>query len=350
MKNISYEGKKVYVGIDVHKKNYRVYSLCEGELSKAWVTEAKSNKLCEQLKRYFKGAEILSGYEAGFSGFVLHRTLEKAGITNYVINASSIQVSSRDRVKTDKRDAKKIAEHLSKGLLKSIRIPREDEEKRRLLSRTREDIVNQISSIKNMSRMKLHQFGLIDADDDRGMSRKIVKKIQEAIKESNKELWKVLQYFLDIWEMWWKKLLEIKKDLKEQAKVDKNEEIYRSVPGVGEVSSRVLSNELGDMSQFQNERHLFSYTGLTPSESSSGEKVIKGHISRQGNSWVRHVLVEIAWRAIKKDDGLAECFNKIAMRAGKKKAIVAIARKIVGRMRALFRNNGSFYQTDFVKV
>lgn len=350
MEKVSYVGKKVYVGIDVHKKNYKVYCICEGLRVKNWSSVADAERLAEQLSRYFAGAQIQSGYEAGFSGFVLHRVLERKGITNYVINASSIQVSSRDRVKTDKRDAQKIAEHLSKGMVTSIRIPSEAEEKRRLLSRVREDIVGQITCLKNMSRMKLHQFGLIDASDDRGMSRKIVKAIMEQIKDSNKELNIVLQSFLDIWEAWSRKLIELKKELKKQAESDKLELIYRSVPGVGEVTSRILSNELGDMSQFRNERQLFSYTGLTPSESSSGEKVKKGHISRQGNSRVRHVLVEIAWRVIKIDEVLATSFGQIAARAGKKKAIVAIARRIIGRMRALFRNNCSAYQIDFVKV
>ena len=104
----------------------------------------------------------------------------------------------------------------------------------------------------------------------------------------------------------------------------------------------MLSNELGDMSQFKNERQLFSYTGLTPSEYSSGENIRKGRISRQGNSRVRGILVEIAWRAIKKDKALAKFFERLYPHTGKKRAIVAVARKFIGRIRAAFRQKQNY--------
>jgi transposase len=100
------------------------------------------------------------------------------------------------------------------------------------------------------------------------------------------------------------------------------------------------------MSQFKNERQLFSFTGLTPSEHSSGETIRRGHISRQGNSRVRGILIEIAWRAIDKDQALAEFFNRLFPRTGKTKAIVAVARKLIGRIRAAFQK-GEDYQTGF---
>ncbi len=97
--------------------------------------------------------------------------------------------------------------------------------------------------------------------------------------------------------------------------------------------------ELGDLSQFENERQLFSYTGLTPSEFSSGETVRKGHITRQGNTPVRHVLNQAAIRAIKQDRDLKTFFERLAPRTGKKRAIVAVARKLIGRIRAAFKTH-----------
>jgi transposase len=70
--------------------------------------------------------------------------------------------------------------------------------------------------------------------------------------------------------------------------------VYRSAPGIGEVVARTLATELGDMTRFANERALFSSTGLTPSAYSSGASMRRGHISRQGASRLRHVLVETA--------------------------------------------------------
>ena len=149
-----------------------------------------------------------------------------------------------------------------------------------------------------------------------------------------------------IWKFINEEIKGLEKEMKEQSSLDKNETVYRSVPGIGAVSSRVLSNELGDMSQFRNERAIFSHTGLIPSEYSSGGNRRQGHITRQGSARVRWILTEAAWRAIREDKKLAGDFNRIALRAGKKKAIVAIARKLIGRIRACFRT-GLLYELNF---
>ena len=96
------------------------------------------------------------------------------------------------------------------------------------------------------------------------------------------------------------------------------------------------------MTRFANERALFSYTGLTPSEYSSGASVRRGHMSRQGSSRVRHLLVETAWRALSYDVVLQTMCERIAATRGKKRAIVAIARRLIGRIRACFRQ-GTMY-------
>lgn len=113
-----YAGKTVIVGMDVHKKSYVIEASCEGQVVKKWTTPAVPTSLAEQLVRYFPGAKIKSAYEAGFSGFKLHRTLVAAGIENIVVNAASIEVSGNNRVKTDKRDAHKINEQLAAGRLR----------------------------------------------------------------------------------------------------------------------------------------------------------------------------------------------------------------------------------------
>jgi hypothetical protein len=75
-----YSGKDVYVGIDVHKKSYTVYCICNRERVKSWSMRASPSDLIAQLQRFFKGARLHTVYEAGFSGYALHRALEKAGI------------------------------------------------------------------------------------------------------------------------------------------------------------------------------------------------------------------------------------------------------------------------------
>ena len=170
-KTVSYVGKEVFIGIDVHKKTYAVVARVEGEVVKKWTTAASPQALVQQLLKYFAGGIIHSAYEAGFSGFVLHRELEQNGINNLVVNAAGIEVAVNDRVKTDKRDALKLSTLLEAKRLKGIRIPSEAEEAHRILSRTRQQLVEDRTSVKNKIRMKFHQFGLIEADET-GMQRK----------------------------------------------------------------------------------------------------------------------------------------------------------------------------------
>ena len=337
----SYAGKQVYVGIDVHKRTYSVVTVVEGMVVKKWRTVASPEKLAQQLARYFPGASIETAYEAGFSGFVLHRVLEKAGINNIVVNPGSIEVAVHNRVKTDKRDALKIANLLEARRLKGIRVPSLQQEQQRLLTRTRQQLVEDRSAIKNKIRMKCHQMGLIDPNDPREMSHKLVSEMLSLTPSTEFSL--VIEAYWQVWKSIETQIKKIEQKLNEQAAIDPNETIYRSAPGIGPLSARILSNELGNLSQFANERQLFSYTGLTPSEFSSGDSIRKGSITRQGNKRVRYILNQAAWRAIRKDRDLNAFFEQLHPRTGKKRAIVAVARKLIGRIRAAFKT-GKPYQ------
>lgn len=335
-KKISYAGKKVFIGIDVHKKSYALCIICEELVAYQGTHPASVEGLIAMIRKRYAGAQVYTAYEAGFSGFVLHRKLEAAGIVSIVVNAASIETDARDRVKTDKRDAKKIATHLSQGRLKGIRIPSEKEELRRTTTRTRAQLVSTRSLIMVQVRMKLLQFGKLPSDYDKVLS---LKDVLEWIKceDLASELKMALKSLVAVWKSLSAEIKKLEKEIKKQAEKDPNEEIYRSVPGIGPLGARILSNELGDMKQFNNERQVFSFCGLTPSENSSGEKKHKGHISRQGSPRIRQILTEAAWVAIRVDPNLKEAYLRISQKAGGKRAIVAIGRKLLGRTRKLFK-------------
>ncbi|EKD45867.1 MAG: Transposase IS116/IS110/IS902 family protein [uncultured bacterium] len=256
-------------------------------------------------------------------------------INNIVTHPASIKVSARDRVKTDKRDSLKMAKQLSNGELKGINVPSEEREQFRILTRTRDQLAEHRKRISNQIKSLLFTQGLIDLQDDTRVGEGWLKKIQRF--EMPEELKYSINLFIQIWLDLDSKLKEILKKLGEQAKKDSIDIMYRSVPGIGALSARILANELGDMSHFYNEKGLFSYTGLTPSEYSSGEHKCLGSISRQGKAVLRMLLVQIAWKSIKQDRRLLEIFERISKKAGKKRAIVAIARKIIGCIRACFK-------------
>ena len=342
-----YIGKDVFVGIDVHKKSYTVYCISNGAKVKSWSMETNPTKLIELLLLYFSGAQQHTVYEAGFSGNALHRALMDAGINNIVVNPGSVETASRDKVKTDKRDAKKLAEQLSDGRLKSIYIPSEEEERLRLFTRLRATMVKDRARIACRIKAKLFQFGYdVMMSDDKSATSTWIKEIK-ANTDYSSELKFVLDYFCEQWLKLTQDIKDINKRLGAQSKAKETcslqEAVYKSAPGLGTISARELSRELGTLKQFSSNKHLYSYIGLTPSESSSGERRKQGGISRCGRPRLRHILIEVAWRSVSKDSELAEKFAQLSYRRGKKRAIVAIARILIGRIRTCFMN-GMYYQ------
>lgn len=346
-----YTNKTVYIGIDVHKKSYSIYCICDRQKVKSWTMFADPQQLIAQLKCYFAGAKLCSVYEAGFSGFALHRELVAAGIENIVVNPGSVETASRDKVKTDKRDAKKLAEQLSDGRLKSIYIPGIEEELIRLASRLRQTLVDDRKRVTNRIKSKLLQFGYNALVPDEKANEKWI-----AAVGSDTRFPAALKKVLDYWCNQW---IELTKAIKEQNKeiayasrehqhCAQQETVYRSAPGLGNVSAKALSRELGDLQRFGSNKEVYSYLGLTPCESSSGERRKQGGISHCGRPYLRHLLTEVAWRSVHKDAELAHKFAALSYRRGKKRAIVAIARILIGRIRACFKN-GTLYQMQVIK-
>lgn len=342
MKKYDYTGKTVYLGMDVHKRTYAVTAICDGVVIKRDTIKASPATLIAYAQKYFVDAKIISAYEAGFCGFHLHRCLEAAGIKNIVVDAASIEIAAGNRVKTDKRDSLKIATHLYEGRLKGIHVPSPDREDKRAVTRLRDTFVCQRSRIACQIKALLHQHGLIAADSKKMVSAKWIKTLKATTLPQGLQF--ALNHYMDLWLHVDAKIKEIQEEIKTQANADNAlEGMYRSVPGIGVTSARVLANEIEDTLQFSNERKLFSYMGLTPSEHSSGEHVRQGHITRKGKPILRKILVQAAWKAISLDCSLGEIFDRLALRVGKKRAIIGIARRLIGRIRACFRT-GELYR------
>jgi transposase len=339
MKTTSYEGKQVYIGLDVHREFFVASCICEGVVVKRCRMPGTAEAVVALVRKEFPGATVLAAYEAGYSGFWLHRKLEAAGVSCIVVHVNSIEVSSRDMVKTDKRDSLKIAEQLAVGRLRGIRVPSVEEEQKRLLTRTREQLMRKKRRVMVQIRMRLHYFGLFPESITGRLKLSDVTYILVSLEG---ELQRTIGMLRDEWRHLAGQIKEIDRILVEEGKNDPLDAVYRSVPGIGSLIARVLSSELGDMSQFPNERALFSFTGLTPTEYSSGGHICRGHISRQGNTRLRHMLVEASWKAVRKDPVLKEYYVKLSERAGKKRAIVAVARKLIGRIRAALRKHEQY--------
>lgn len=302
---------------------------------------ADPEQLVQYLNKYFAGAQLKTAYEAGFSGFVLHRYLLSQGIQNIVVHAASVEISARDRVKTDKRDSLKLATQLEVGRLRCIHIPSALRESYREVSRIRDKVARDKRRVGNRLKSLLMRQGLLGMNDDDVISKKWLDKVEKF--ECNESIKFTIQICIDEWRFLQNKLKEIDAQLAIQAQTDNAlEEIYQSAPGVGKIHARVLANELEDMKQFHSEKALFSFTGLTPCEYSSGEHKRQGHISRQGRSLLRKTLIQAAWIAIQQDTSLQMIYEKTAVVAGKKRAIIGIARRLAGRIRTCIQANKKY--------
>jgi transposase len=234
---LSYVGQHVYVGVDVHKDTSTVTCIHHKRIVKTATGQADPASLAASVPRWFQGATLSSGYEAGFSAFVLHRSLTKAGITNIVVNPASVAVAAHDKVKTDRRDAKQLAFDLADGRLRGIYVPTEEEALARLLPRTRAQIVAHRATSARQIKAKLHQFGLMAPSCRRLLSHRSVREI--AAWSLPPELQASLTWLAEQWRLATRQLIERRRRLREQAHaqeaIDKG---YRSVPGIGEVVAR----------------------------------------------------------------------------------------------------------------
>jgi transposase len=131
---------------------------------------AEPARVADSVSRWFPGAILASAYEAGFAGFVWHRALTTAGITNLVVNPASVAVAANDRVNTDRRDSQRLAIDLADGRLRGIAVPTEAEELARLLPRTRAQLVEHRATMTRQIKAKWPQFGLIPPASRRLMS------------------------------------------------------------------------------------------------------------------------------------------------------------------------------------
>lgn len=336
-----YTGKTIFLGIDVHKRTYSVTAVCDGCVVKQDTFIASPQVLVVYCKKAFKGAIIKSAYEAGFCGFVLHRFLIDQNIHNIVVHPASIEVESNNFKKTDKRDSKKIAIQLSAGRLQCVFVPTKEAENRRYISRLREAFVKQRTRTSTQLKSLLHVNGLIPHDKSVRVSKKFLKELLTI--ELNKDVHYCLQQLADTWLYFNNKINEVEKKLSLLTPYEQElYKAYRKIIGFGPKIARILVQELGDTMQFSNEEKLFSFCGLTPREYSSGEHKRLGHITRQGRPILRKVLVQAAWVAVRRDPYFSEYHKQLSVKKGACRAIVVVARKLIGRSRCAIKKKDAF--------
>jgi transposase len=344
---INFTGQNIYIGFDVHKKDWKVTIMSENIVHKTFSQAPKPELLVNYLRKNFPGANYHSAYEAGFCGYWIHYELKRLGVNSIIVNPADIPTTQKEKVfKEDKRDSRKIAKTLSNGDLTAIHIPQVSTLEHRALVRTRCAIVNDVSRYKNRikSFLMFHGIEVPEQFQKNNWSKAFIewlrnaKLTQNAGEESKTAL---IDTYLILREQVLKSTRQVR-ILSRCELYDKNMELLRTVPGIGLIHGMTILTEIENIERFRNNDHFCSFIGLTPGSHSSGDKEIDTGITYRSHGSLRESFVEASWIAVAKDPALMLTFHKYCKRMEKNKAIIRIAKKLACRVQYVLRERKAY--------
>jgi len=335
-----FSNQTIYIGIDVHKVNWSV-TLRSGRLVlKTYTMDPKPEVLAGYLQRTYPGATYKSVYEAGFSGFWTHRKLCALGIENIVINPADVPTKGIEKVqKTDMIDSRKLARELESGNLKGIYIPSEAEESLRSLSRLRQQYTKDMVREKNRIKSQVNRLGLVLPPNHElyHWSRAFIEHLKTlpfGQQTDRVVMEQMITAMIQKRTLIAEAIMVLRKTVKADPALAKTIELLMSVPGIGFITAVTLMTELVDIKRFKHLDELLSYIGLIPIVRASGERSRNLGVSRRHLPYLRNLLIEASWMAIRKDPALLMSYNTLWSKKHKEKseAIIRITKKLVNRI------------------
>lgn len=337
----------LYIGIDVHLKSWHVTICSKHIVLKSFSQPPTVEALMTHLENnYSNDYNFHSVYEAGFCGFWIHRDLVKLGVNNIVVNASDVPTTDKEkRQKRDKIDSLKLAKTLRSGILQGIYIPSIEEQGDRSLLRVRKQLVKDISRFKVRIKSHLRYKGIKIPQEYIGASgywnkafRKWLIDKQLLTNTGTQALVQQLESLQHL-ENQLNQINNSIKTLATTSRFKERMELVTSVPGIGILSGMVILTELGNIERFKRIDCLNSFAGFIPNVYSSGDKERVGSLTKRGNNYLRKVIIECSWWAVRKDPALTRYYETLCKRMKPSKAIIRIARKILSRIRYVLMNN-----------
>jgi len=332
-----------YVGLDVHKETIVISVARRGRgAPESWgeiANKTKSiDKLIGRVAAAFGGELVLWCYEAGPCGYGVYRHLLARGQDCQVVAPSQIPQKPGERVKTDRRDAAKLAAHLRSGDLSAVWVPDEEQEAMRDLTRARGDFKGQ----QRKARQQLNAFVLRHGHHwPKGRSRWTQAHLEwlESLRFAHPWQREVLARYLEAVREAGRRVAEITAEMERALPQWSLAPVVASLMalrGIDRVAAMTLLAELGDLTRFDSPRQLMGFLGLVPSEHSSGGRRRQGAITLTGNRHARRMLVESAWSYRFPARQTAHLKRKGADASGEAKTIAWQAQKrLCGRYRRL---------------
>lgn len=257
----------------------------------------------------------------------LYDALEEEGIPVVLVNPYKTRIIAESKLKNDKVDAAILADLLRANMVATSYVPEKEARELKELIRYRQIVKGQTTAIKNRVHSVLNKYDLIFEGTDlfgkkgRAWLKAIIPQLKKVDSFVLEEELSHLDHFSET-------LNKIESDIASQAVEREDVHLLMSITGVDFFTALLFLCEVGDVSRFPSPSHLSSWVGLVPQVHQSGDTLYHGRITKQGNKLVRWALVQAAHAAVRWDPQMATFYNRIAARKGKKKAIVAVARKL----------------------
>ena len=355
------KAKVRFLGLDVHAETIAVaVAEPDGEVRSLGTIANRAESIRKLVKKLGPVEHLRACYEAGPTGYVLYWQLTELGVQCEVIAPTLVPVKAGDRVKTDRRDALKLARSYRSGDLTAVWVPDEGSEALRDLVRAREAAKqDQLRARHRLSKFLL-RTGQRPPQGMKAWTQVYMVWVQQIRFAQMAQEATKLDYLHEVEHMS-ERVVRLEQAIMEaiQLASPQIQEVVKGLQalrGIAQISAVTIAAELGNISRFEGARQLMGYSGAVPSEDSSGKRKQQGSITKTGNSHLRRIAVEAAWSyrhrpgvgpALgKRQQGVAEEIKEIAWKAqhrlhkrysrlaaaGKdhRKVITAVGRELLG--------------------
>lgn len=339
---LDFTGQRIDVGLDVHKKSWKVVIYTKYGFFKSFSQDPNPKILADYLRRTFPGGTYQLVYEAGCFGFWIQHQFQGLGIPCMVTHPADVPTTDKQKKrKTDRVDARKLAMELAAGRLEGIYVPSVGAITDRILVRTRAKMVKNQTRLKNQIKSVLTFLGIdIPFDSSQHWSGRFMQWLDQ-LELPGSTATTSLKVYLQLLQDTKNQVAQSTRQLRQLARTSTYKpqvDLLRSIPGIGEITAMVLLVELIDIHRFKNLDKLCGYVGLVPDVASTGQSIQVKGLTKRANTYVKHMIIEAGWVAVAKDPTLMRDFAELTKRMKKQHAIIRIARKLLARVRFVWKN------------
>lgn len=319
-----------FLGLDVHAETIAVaIAEPDGEVRSLGTIANRADAIRKMIKKLGDVEQLKACYEAGPTGYVLYWQLAELGVACEVIAPTLVPMKAGDRVKTDRRDAERLARSLRSGDLTAVWVPDEESESLRDLVRAREAAKqDQLRARHRLSKFLL-RTGQRPAAGVKAWTLAYMTWVRQlrftqVARESTR-----LDYLHEV-EHLGERVVRLEQAITEAVQLASPavQEVVKGLQalrGIAQISAVTIAAELGNITRFESARQLMGYSGMVPSENSSGGRTQRGRITKTGNAHLRRIAGEAAWSyrlrpgvgplLRKRQEGVPEEIKEIAWKA-----------------------------------